>query len=101
MMRDYTMVKINNMGEIKYRIKEYEEYVHEYNRSESGGIMMEVEGTRKVYHPEINYGKWYDGWNYLTEYPCYSEAEAFQKIENHKKRMSIELDNKVRYINVD
>jgi hypothetical protein len=88
------------MSKIKYRIKEYEEYVHEYKRNENSKLIMEIADVRKVYHPQI-YRGWWSGWVNLSDYPYYSEAEALNKIENHKKAMSVVLDNKVRYINID
>jgi hypothetical protein len=88
------------MSKIEYRIKEYEEYVHDYKRDENSKILMERVDVRKVYHPQI-YRGWWDGWVNLSDYPYYSEAEALTNIENHKKQMSVILNNKVRYINVE
>jgi hypothetical protein len=85
---------------MQYRIKEYEEYVHDYKRDENSKILMERVDVRKAYHPQI-YRGWWSGWVNLSDYPYYSEAEALTKIENHKKQMSVILNNKVRYINVE
>ena len=89
------------MSKIKYRIKEYEEYVHDYKRDENSRLIMEVTDVRKAYRPQIDYGGWWHNWVNLSDYSFSTEAEALKKIENHKKRMSVELNNKVRYIDVD
>ena len=88
------------MSKIKYRIREYEEYVYDYKRDESSKILMEIVDVRKAYYPQI-YRGWWSGWTNLTEYSLNTEAEALNRIENHKKAMSVILDNKTRYIDVD
>lgn len=88
------------MSKIKYRIKEYEEYVHDYKRDENSRLIMEVTDVRKAYYPQIYEGWWF-GWENLSDYSFSTEAEALKKIENHKKAMSVVLNNKVRYIDID
>ena len=69
----------------------------------------EVETTTGVCHPvkvyipqyrvETFLGRLLGGWIKIVEYQCSSEAEAMQKIENHKVRHQVSLiENKIKYI---
>ena len=88
------------MSKIKYRIKEYEECDTDYRTDENNRNVIPYAYVKKQYRPQIYEGWWF-GWVNLVDYSYNTEVEALRRIENHKKAMSVTLDNKTRYIDVD